>query len=96
MKKKNTVTTCTLNFSRFLLRLYKLYEDEKCQKELHLHVNSMLLCFTVLHHIKFKEFHVDWNAADRVFLFSEAKSSRLYRAVGQRLGLSKSKFARNL
>ncbi len=46
----------------------------------------------VLHHIKFKEFHVDWNAADKVYFFSEAKSSKLYRAVGQKLGLSKSEY----
>ena len=44
----------------------------------------------MIHNIKFKEFHVDWNAIDKVYLHSETASSKFYRAVGTKLGLAKS------
>ncbi|XP_064621214.1 phospholipase DDHD1-like isoform X2 [Lineus longissimus] len=43
-----------------------------------------------IHHMHFKDFHVDWYAINEVFLYSEATSSRLYRRVGNTLGLQKS------
>ena len=54
-----------------------------------------MIFVTVLLNLKFKEFHVDWNAVDKVYLFSEATSSKLYRAVGNKLGLSKCKINNN-
>ncbi|XP_074662444.1 phospholipase DDHD1-like isoform X1 [Tubulanus polymorphus] len=44
----------------------------------------------VIHHMKFKEFHVDWYAVNEIYMFSEATSSRLVRSVGHRLGIQKS------
>ena len=48
--------------------------------------------FSVIHNIKFKEFFVDWYALGKVFLHSEATSSKFYRAVGTKLGLANCKY----
>ncbi|XP_025104108.1 phospholipase DDHD1-like isoform X1 [Pomacea canaliculata] len=44
----------------------------------------------VIHNIKFREFHVDWNATNEVYMFSESTSSKFMRSVGKSLGWQKS------
>uniref|UniRef100_A0A2C9K0T3 DDHD domain-containing protein n=1 Tax=Biomphalaria glabrata TaxID=6526 RepID=A0A2C9K0T3_BIOGL len=44
----------------------------------------------VIHHLKFKDFHVDWNATNEVYKFNESTSSKLLRNVRQSLGWQKS------
>lgn len=45
--------------------------------------------FTVLHTKSFTEFHIDWYSPTEVYLYSEAKSSKLVRTFTQRLGFQK-------
>ncbi|KAK6183516.1 hypothetical protein SNE40_010986 [Patella caerulea] len=44
----------------------------------------------VIHNIKFHEFHIDWNSANEVFLFSESASSKFMRKVTHSFGWQKS------
>ncbi|KAK3733023.1 hypothetical protein RRG08_002625 [Elysia crispata] len=44
----------------------------------------------VIHNIKFKDFHVDWNATDEIYKYNESVSSKLMRNVRQSLGWQKS------
>ncbi|XP_035827763.1 phospholipase DDHD1 [Aplysia californica] len=44
----------------------------------------------VIHNIRFKDFHVDWNATDEIYKYNESASSKLLRNVRQSLGWQKS------
>ncbi|XP_048258899.1 phospholipase DDHD1-like [Haliotis rufescens] len=44
----------------------------------------------VIHNLKFQDFHVDWNAPNEIYLFSESASSKLMRQVTKSLGWQKS------
>ncbi|XP_059177908.1 phospholipase DDHD1-like isoform X2 [Physella acuta] len=44
----------------------------------------------VVHNLRFKDFHVDWNASNEVHKYSENTSSKLLRNVRQSMGLQKS------
>ncbi|CAL1526177.1 unnamed protein product [Lymnaea stagnalis] len=44
----------------------------------------------VIHNIRFKDFHVDWNATNEIYKYNESASSKLIRNVRQSLGWQKS------
>ncbi|KAL8565172.1 hypothetical protein ACOMHN_003959 [Nucella lapillus] len=44
----------------------------------------------VIHNIKFRDFHVDWNASNEIYMFSESTSSKLMRRVSKSMGWQKS------
>ncbi|XP_078000813.1 phospholipase DDHD1-like [Glandiceps talaboti] len=44
----------------------------------------------ILHHLKMKDTHVDWNSIQDVFLYSDTTRSKLARSIGTSFGLSKS------
>ena len=46
-------------------------------------------CLAVIHNICLPDFHIDWMDEDEVYLHYETTSSKLYRVVGSKLGLSK-------
>ncbi|KAK7103636.1 hypothetical protein V1264_018501 [Littorina saxatilis] len=48
----------------------------------------------VIHHTKFRDFHVDWNATNEIYMFSESTSSKLMRRVSKSMGWQKSAGAR--
>ncbi|ESO83548.1 hypothetical protein LOTGIDRAFT_133288 [Lottia gigantea] len=43
----------------------------------------------VIHNIRFHEFHIDWNSASEIYLFSESASSKFMRKVSHSLGWQK-------
>lgn len=45
-----------------------------------------------MHNIRFKDFHVDWNASNEIHKYSENTSSKLLRNVRQSMGLQKCKY----
>ncbi|CAG5136440.1 unnamed protein product, partial [Candidula unifasciata] len=44
----------------------------------------------VIHNIRFKDFHVDWNATNEIYKYNESRSSKMIRNVRQTLGWQKS------
>ncbi|XP_076442138.1 phospholipase DDHD1-like isoform X2 [Babylonia areolata] len=44
----------------------------------------------VIHNLKFRDFHVDWNASNEIYMFSESTSSKLMRRVTKSMGWQKS------
>ncbi|XP_064599828.1 phospholipase DDHD1-like isoform X2 [Liolophura sinensis] len=43
----------------------------------------------VIHNIKFRNYYVDWNGVEEIYMFSESASSRLVRHVSKSLGFQK-------
>lgn len=43
----------------------------------------------VIHNIRFKDFHVDWNATNEIYKYNESRSSKMIRNVRQTLGWQK-------
>ena len=53
---------------------------------------SVSFYFSVLHVIKFSDFYIEWNSPTDIFMFSDSASSRLFRAVGSKLGVQKCEY----
>nr|XP_006811963.1 PREDICTED: phospholipase DDHD1-like [Saccoglossus kowalevskii] len=43
----------------------------------------------ILHNIRFKDSHVDWNSLTEIYFYSDKTSSKLARSIGTSIGLSK-------